>query len=414
MVYSPAVKLPENSIGISDIEAYRECGRRMSFGMRRHTARGEQSDRRTPEADVFGAAWARTYGSAIHVAIAATEDGYTLEDAVQIAWNEHGRLLDPPDLDMLEDDLSVYVQRDFPGTRTVAAEEDVRVPLFVHKGVQIYFRFKLDRLYERLDAAGVFVHVDYKSSKHPKSEKEVHESTQLWSYNFGIHEHWPEVDQLVQIYDQLRFGQIPTRKGPDQLRQIKAWLIKQATAILEDESWQADGLLEHSFNEWCPWCPILESCPVVGDLTDFSLTRIAALAPMRPKRKKDGTPSKLMEQVPLDASRLPTYVTELEGAKRARQVLERFEESVKELIRELPEAERLKLGYDLRPRTDNVFGEQAARALHERFGDRFYELVKITKTNLEANIVEDEDLLAWAISLADRRKGAMSVVARKE
>lgn len=407
------MKLPENSIGITDIEAYRECARRMSYGMRRHTGKGEQSDSRTPEAETHGAAWARNYGSAIHEAIAATEDGYTVEDAVQVAWNAHGRGLDPPDLDLLTDDLEVFSRRDFPGTRTTAVEEDVRVPLFVHEDQQIYFRFRLDRLYERINAPGVYIHVDYKSSKHPKSEKDVHESTQLWAYNFAIHEHWPEVEELVQVYDQLRFGQIPTRKSAAQRAQIKEWLIKQATTILEDEDWQEDGLLAHSFNEWCPWCPILEGCPVVPGLTEFSLTRIAALAPQRPKTKQDGTPSKKMENVPLDPKRLPEYVAEMDKAVRARQVIERYEASVKALLRDLPEHKRMELGYDTRTRTENIFTEQAKQLMHERFGDRFYEMVKVTQEALKNNIVEDEDALAWALNLAEKKEGASQLVRKK-
>jgi hypothetical protein len=33
----------------------------------------------------------------------------------------------------------------------------MKVPLFVHNGVQIYFRFKLDALYQHLQNPGVFL-----------------------------------------------------------------------------------------------------------------------------------------------------------------------------------------------------------------------------------------------------------------
>jgi hypothetical protein len=35
----------------------------------------------------------------------------------------------------------------------------------------IYLRTRIDRLYQRLDNPGVFVHVDYKSSRWPKTQR---------------------------------------------------------------------------------------------------------------------------------------------------------------------------------------------------------------------------------------------------
>lgn len=404
------MELPDNSIGITDLLAYRECARRMSYGMRRHTGRAAQSDQEMPEANIAGAVWARSYGSAIHTAIEAIEDGDSDDDAIQQTWNRYGRYLDPEDLDLLRDDLRIYRARDFAGTRTIAAEDEYRVPLFVHNGVQIYFRFKLDRLYERLDSPGDFLHIDYKSSKWAKSDAEVHSDLQLWSYNFGIHEFFPECERLHQFYDQLRYGQIPTRKTDKQREQIREWLIRQATAVLEDEAWQEDGLLEHSLNEWCPWCPILEGCPVVPKLTDFSLARIAALQPMRAKLKKDGTESKVQEATPLDPSRIDEYAEQLPDVMRAKAVLERFESSVKAIVRDMPSERRAALGYELRGRKNRVFDAGAAQALHERLGPRFYELVKLTKSGLESNLAEDESLLEWALELAEEQAGAVSVV----
>jgi hypothetical protein len=112
------MNLPNDSIGISDILSYRECPRRMSYGMRRHTGQGTQSDDRTPEAG----SWATVYGSAIHEAIAATEDGYDDEAAIKQTWKVYGSKLMPSDLDLLRRDLETYHSRDFPNTRTVASE----------------------------------------------------------------------------------------------------------------------------------------------------------------------------------------------------------------------------------------------------------------------------------------------------
>lgn len=400
------MELPEDSIGITDLIAHGECPRRMSYGMRRHTARGEQSDTRTPEAGTYATA----YGSAIHEVLAAVEDGLDDDAAVQRAWNLYGSALEPRDLELLHVDLATFRSRTFPGAKIVAAEDEFRVPLFTHQGRTIYFRFKLDLLLQRLDNPGVFIHVDYKSSRHAKSESEVHSDPQMWAYNWGIHERFPECEQLIQVYDQLRFGQVTTRKSESQRGEIHGWLKAAATAVLDDDAVRSDGLLAPRFNRWCPWCPVLESCPVVGELSEWASTRIAALAPREPKKNKDGSDSKRMVDVPLEPARLPEYVAEMEKAATARQVLERFEGSVKDLLRELPALERAQLGYDLRPRSNSVFGPRALEAIHARFGDRFYELAKVTKSGLESGLGDDEAALDWAIGLAERVNGPPSVV----
>lgn len=397
-----------DSIGITDLLSHRECPRRMSYGLRRHIDIGEQSDEATPE--VGAAIHSTDYGSAIHKAIEASEDGFSDEDAIQQAWNEWGHRLTPADLTLLERDLEIYHERDYSGVRTLAVEDDFRVPLFEYKGRQIYFRFKLDRLYERVDAPGNFVHIDYKSSKWAKSQKEVHEDLQLWAYNFGIHEVFPECDNLRQIYDQLRYGPVPTSKTPAQREEIKAWLIKEVTKVLEDEDVRADGLHKPRHNQWCAWCPIIESCPVIDDLTEFGLVEIAELAPRRPKTKKDGTPGKLMEDVPLDEDLLPDYARKLDESRAARKVLENFEDRVKALIKQLPPERMKELHWKLQQRGGSVFLPEAAQQLHEQMGPAFYDLVKITKTGLEEGLGADPDLLEWALKLALKTDGAEMLV----
>jgi hypothetical protein len=392
------MQLPDDAVGITDLIAYRDCPRRMSYGLRRHTGKAQQSDERTPEAGSYATA----YGSAIHDAIQALEDGYDVEDAIQVAWNRWGSWLEPGDVDLLREDLAIYLQRDFPGTRTIASEDEYRIPLFVHKGRQVWFRFKIDRLYERLDAPGVFIHVDYKSSRHAKSEQEVHEDVQMWLYNFGIHEFFPECERLFQFYDQLRYGQVPTSKSADQRRQARDWLIKQITAVLEDEDVREDGLHRPKKNRWCAWCPVMESCPVIEELTEFGLVEIAALAPQEKVGRK--------KVVQLAEDRVPEYVERLGEVKHAIGVLERFEKAVSRLIKEMPTDRRAELGYELKERKASNFSPRAAEELHDRLGERFYELVQLTKTGLEKNLKEDPELLEWALSLAEEEVGAAVLV----
>lgn len=391
------MELPGDSIGISDILTYRECERRLSWDLRRHTGAGVQSDESRPELQVAGAIWARGYGSAIHEAIAALEDGFDEDTAIQKAWKLWGRYLEPSDLDLLRKDLETYRTRDFPNVKTVVSEEDSKIPLFDWNGRTIYFRFKLDRLYERLDHAGTFVHVDYKSSKWIKSRVEVHNDLQLWAYNFGIHELFPECDRLVQIYDQLRAGQVPTRKSPEQREQMREWLVKNITTILEDDRVQDDGLLPFSYNDWCAWCPILESCKVVNHLTEYAATRIAALAPVEQEGRR-----KVMR---LEESRIEEYVAEYDKARKAIGVLERFRDGVGDMLKKAPDERRAELGFELRGRGSTVFEQDAIERLHEELGPRFFEVVKITKTALEENLREEPELLEFCLGLGTKVEG---------
>lgn len=393
--------LPDNSIGISDILDYRECPRRMSYGMRRHTGVGTQSDERTPEKSEVS-----RYGSAIHEAIQASEDGYDDATAVQIAWDKYGSKLQPSDLELLTRDLELYHERDFPNTRTVASEEDHRVPLFEHEGQTIYFRFKLDRLYERIDAPGHFIHVDYKSSKWARSAEEVHNDLQMWSYNFGIHEVFPECERLTQVYDQLRYGQLQTRKTANQRKQVKDWLIANVTAILHDEDVRDDGLMRPSFNRWCPWCPVLESCPIIPELTDFAATRIATLAPTVKEGRK--------QVVQVDPNRLEEYTSELDKVRLASRVLGRFEDAVKELLRELPDDDLWDAGYELADRENAVFLPQAIEAIAEKLGPEFFDIAKVSKTALESALADRPDLLAWALEQSVKQAKTPVLQRRKE
>jgi hypothetical protein len=383
------MRLPEHSVGPTDIQQYRDCPRRFEFGMRRHTQAGEHPEAQGPST---------AYGSAVHEAIAFSEQaGVTDEQAIQRAFDLYAKWLDPEDLERLQRDLETYHERDYIGVRTVAVEQEVRVPLFLHEGLQIYLRTRIDRLYQRLDNPSIFVHVDYKSSKWPRSEKEVHEDRQLWLTNFIVHENWPECSTLVQVYDQLNFGRHQTRKNDQQRRLIRAWAIHQVTAILND----AD--LQPKKNDFCAWCPILESCSVVREATDYAKAEIAALAPAR----KDGRKTVL----DLDPALYDTYVEQLDDVAQARKILDRYDETVRGVLRDMPAGQRSDYGYDLNVRSKTTWPPEAMRAAHEILGDDFYELAGLSKAALERH--GGSESLA-VLDMAVREDGATIVSKRRE
>jgi len=122
--------LPNDSIGISDILQFRECRRRWGFDMQRWSEGGEAPEATNPN---------NVYGSAVHLAIAATEEGASDDEAIEAAVERYGGWLEPEDQEQLAEDLATYHQRDYQDVRTVGSEDNVRVPLFTWEGRTIYF-----------------------------------------------------------------------------------------------------------------------------------------------------------------------------------------------------------------------------------------------------------------------------------
>lgn len=393
------MKLPKDSIGVSDIQDWAECPRRMSFQMQRH-----ELGKDPPEAAVNPNV---RYGSALHDAVEVIENADVSDDqAIQHLMSNGHRWLTPDVIEELKADLRVYREREPLGVRTVMNETEIRVPLMKHNGVQIFYRARIDRLYESLTTPGLFFHRDYKGSNWPKSQAEVDEDKQMSAYNWSLHEYLPEIETLVQIYDQLHFGEIETSRTEAQRQATFEWLKMAAVAILEDEEYGPDGLLVPEFNRWCAYCPIMESCAVVPELTNYALAEIAKLAPERKVGRKT--------TIDLDDSLFDVYVEQLRKASAARGVLDKFEKAVKERLRELPLHEREQYGYTLRTRSLDVFSAEALRAAHNVLGDdEFYRLVTLSKQAVTAAVGEDKAKLDLILGMADRVPSRPFVVEKR-
>jgi hypothetical protein len=371
-------------IGVSDMLSHRDCPMRMEFSMRRHTI-GESPESWSP---------ANAYGSAIHLCVEMLDNGATHQEAATAAFAKFGKWLEPADLDMLFSDMEKYEDRDMIGVRTILNEGEISLPLFVHPRVgQVWYRAKIDRLYQSIDDPSFFIHIDYKSSKHVKSEDEVHKDPQIWSYNLAImyylEDLFPELEKirLQQVYDQLKFGQVNTSKGPNQRESIRQWLITAATTVIDDM------LMEPTFNEWCPWCPLLMDCDVIRhQLSDWALTRIGALMTREPKLKKDGTPSKVMAPPQLNPEGIRLYIGLQKDVKRAHAALKLFDETLTRALKEMP-AERLaEYGKEAKQRSQDVFTTEAKRAIVDEVGlSEFLYLADISKASVERFYGEDKD-----------------------
>lgn len=396
------------SVGISDLIANRECPRRAAYGSRRHIGVGMQSTSTTPEAG-SPATW---YGSCIHDAVEASEDGLSDETAIELAWAKWGHALEPGDLALLKDDMALYHERDATNVRTVLSEGEIIVPLTeMPDGRPIFFRGRIDRLYESLDRPGYFIHRDYKSSKWIKSQEEVDNDQQMWAYNWALCDYFPEIEELHQELDFLKGGIVPTGKTPEEREQMREWLAISARnyfAVREGEM-EPDGLPAPRKNDWCPWCPILESCQIVPHLSDWALSRINAL---RPPSMKDGDSSEFTEAMEA-VTPIDEYMAQYDDAKLAIKVLKRYEDSARALVHDMSEEERDRLGFELRGRSNSFIPVPARSALYEALGhDRFMELAGITQEKLKTAFA-DEEQREWALSLVEKRAGNQVVYRRR-
>jgi hypothetical protein len=384
-------------IGISDILAWRDCAARAKAGRLRLS--GEDMPESWSSSNV--------YGTAIHLCITMLDEGATEDEAIAAAFAEFKRWLDPGDCARLAEDIEKYLAGEMTGVRTLLNEGEISVPLFVHpiQG-QVWFRARIDRLYQSLENPALLFHVDYKSSKWAKSQEEVDKDLQMWSYNMGIFEWftdlYPEVDadtvRLAQTYDQLNFGAVPTHKGPKQRGAIRKWLIRAVTAMIDDEE-EAP-----TFNPWCAYCSLLMDCPVVQfQLTDWATTRIAALAPREPKVKKDGTPSKVLDKPKLDPTRIAEYVELLPEVHRGRLVLEAFEEILKGTLKEMPSSDLEAMGKRKSERSKRSFPDEAKRRIIDEIGlATFLTLCDLSIAGVERFYGEDKDAAALVTQHAVR------------
>lgn len=398
------MNLPNNEIGISDILQYRACAQQFGFGMRRWTELperfqlypGEKDE--PPEAESYATA----YGSCVHLAIQIVDErDCSDDDAIDEAWAKYQHWLEPDDLARLTTDLETWHQRRIEGFRLVGAELEFRIPLFKWGEDWIYFRGKIDAVYQHIQNPSYFFTRDYKSSRWPKSAAEVHKDLQQWSYNFAIHEEFPECETLIQVYDQLRFGEIPTRKSPEQRKLIKEWLIRQVKAILND------NVLKPTMNDMCHWCPLVVDCRVTHRATDFWKNRIAALAPEKKVGRKIVV--ELTEGVGFDE-----YTEVLPKVKTVSKQFERFIAAVEDALKQMPPETREALGYELgNPRKLDKWDASALRLIYEELGDDMWHLVRLTKTDINAFYGENTPEADRLIALAHKEETAQILKAIK-
>lgn len=396
------MQLPNDEVGISDITNYRECAQRFAWSMRRHVPLPERFVIEEGEKDLppghDGAA--NAYGSVFHDAVEIVENELCDDQAaIDRAWPRWQAWLTVEDLDRLKSDLQAYRSRMLTGWRLIGTEIEMRMPLLVHEERTIYFRGRIDALYQKIDQPWVYMTRDYKSTRWPQTWDQVQKDVQQWAYNLLVHENTPDCTDLVQLVDQLRAGVVPTQKTQQQREQMRSWLRQQVLAILGDDT------LKPVQNDKCHWCPLVMDCRVTHRSTEWWVNRIASLAPVKQEGRK------LLVTLQPEMLGMDEYVRYLPGAKNTVKILKKFIEEVEAVLKEMPPDEREELGYRLgKPKVRKEFGASALREIHAQMGDDFYQLVGITITAIEQWYGKGSIEARAFLELAERAESAPSLV----
>lgn len=333
------MRLPDNSLGISDALQFHRCPRLFTHNIRRFSE-GEE-----PIYAAGQLSMPLAYGNAVHegaLAIVRNPEIY-LDDALDLAWAEWSHALAPEHHAELKRDLQTILDRtqEAPNLKLVAAEQDMKVPIYRgaadpdeqmgdEEAVWYHYRFKIDALYEDMDEPGHYVIRDFKSYRRKKWQSDIDEDDQFTAYSYGVKRMFGEAVQRVTVWcDQVKHegGEIFTTRTETEELAFEEFMRSQIRAVLHTPYEELAN--RPRLNEFCSWCPILETCSVLDYATDFGLARIGDRA---------------KELVP-DAASLADFHDTYKEAKLAIKALEAFKDRFEEAIKEdIEEGERIEIG----------------------------------------------------------------------
>lgn len=281
------MKLPENALGISDAKQFQDCPKLFHRNMLRHIrAEGAPDDSLiTQNSEIL------SYGSCVHDAalLVVQDPDIYIDDAVDAAWAKWSPYLQPRHHAELREDVGVIIERTKEteeNLELVCAEEDWKVPVFVGredgaldevKGEWYYYRFRIDALYRRKDDPTHYVIRDFKTTRRQRFQSDIDDDIQFTAYDYGVREALGEgVSQVTIWYDQIKHGEIfSSRDECDRIR-FQEYIESTIKAVLD---MPVERVIDtFKLNEWCGWCPLLETCQVVdyaNDLVKFELSQMS-------------------------------------------------------------------------------------------------------------------------------------------
>ena len=119
------------------------------------------------------------------------------------------------------------------------------------------FRGIIDRL-DNPEPGKWIVH-DYKTSKHPKSERQAINDIQLALYQIAIEQNYGQVNEISLTWHFLRFGsEVKILHGRDQLEKLKNKINKMVKKIIHSMDDINNFLPKETM--LCNWCYLWEEC----------------------------------------------------------------------------------------------------------------------------------------------------------
>lgn len=324
------MKLPENSLGISDAIQFHECPKLFLRNMSRHT----RSEGALDETMIGGHSEILAYGSCVHDAalIIAENPEIYLDDAVDQAWKKWAAWLSPERHAELREDAAVVQQRSIEAMENlelVCAEQELKVPIFVgrgeeggldeEEGIWYYYRFRIDALYRRKDDPTHYVIRDFKTTRRQKFQSDIDEDMQFTAYDYGVREAFGKnVNQVTIWYDQLKHGEIFSSRTERDRIKFQEYIESTIKAVLDTP---VEVVAEtYHLNEWCSWCPLLDSCGVIDHVIGISKIDLMKNADL------DGFDPEMVENM----------VGQYETVRQAQKALKEYADRVSDFLKNNP------------------------------------------------------------------------------
>ena len=275
------MKLPENSLGVSDAEQWHECQQKFHLSMQRHL--GVEQLR----GGVLS--FPLAYGNALHDAAQEILESDNLEDVyvddvLDVAWAKWSSHLTPESHAELKEDIQTVLLRSLSANNLelICCEEDMSVPLFTgreqggaldEESVWYKYRFKIDALYRKKDDPTHYVIRDFKTTRQQMFQNDIDKMQQFTAYDFGIRRLFPDAKEVTIWYDQVKFREMFTSRDAEDRIKFEEYMRSTILSVLDTPEEKVANT--HKLNNWCSWCPLLDSCGVLEDCTSYGLVEIA-------------------------------------------------------------------------------------------------------------------------------------------
>jgi len=316
------------------------------------------------------------YGTLVHDAfyLAEEENLPLLPDALEKAWSRIEVPLGPEAYEEAFSDLQGYMDRPDDAYACIAVEQELTAPLMEIDGEEYLFGGRLDWVgVDPMDPLTLVVR-DYKSNRQPPSQKGVDEDNQMTHYialvRANLHKYLPDVDPrdvtIIGQLDAFKWYVVSTQRDHDTLDRYLDWLRAMTRKIVSDETG------EPVINDGCSYCPLKYDCPEFTALPGRGETLADRMSTTTDLTQR----AYMMQEAQLTMKALDAMVKEVQGELKA--------EAIKGTPREVNG-----IRYEA---VDDWATDWDVIKLHDVLGDKFYNVVNVTKYKVDDVVKKDPEL----------------------